>query len=634
MILKETRCLILFKVNVGNESLEKELMSNTKPVVLSNMPSTTEMHYIFEAINRSSGIIEFDAVGNILFANQIYLDLLGYTFEEIKGKNHSVFVAPNHFPNKQYQEFWKRIQNGEFVSQEIECISKSGKKVWLKEIYNPILSSDGEIQRIIAITLDISSFKLHQRESVQRLTQIEDVYQFISDAAIISRTDAHGKINFINDKFISISGYSQDELIGQDHRIVNSGMHARGMWQDMYNTVLQEKKVWNTIVTNRAKNGSLYYVDTYIKADFDPQTGKLQGYTSIRQDLTSLKKQELEFRYNMEAINKSNAVAEFDTHGILISANNIFTKLFCYAEDEIIGKHHQIFVDQVYALSEEYKEFWNKLSQGEFVSTEFQRYTKDGRSIWIQATYNPIISETGAVDRILKIATDITDRIESNREIDRKNSYLEHAAKILRHDMHSGINVYIPRGLNSLVKRLPPAAITEYKIDAPIKLIREGLIHTQKVYRGVYEFTNLVKPGATLDLIDLDLLHILNSFLKTTSYKDQVKLEPLCRVRVSESLFCTAIDNLIRNGLKYNDSSNKLVNIYMEDEKTLVVSDNGRGMTQQEFEYFSKTGSRREGQKEDGSGLGLGICVAILQEHGFQISCEQNNGSNIKIKLK
>ena len=218
-----------------------------------------------------------------------------------------------------------------------------------------------------------------------------------------------------------------------------------------------------------------------------------------------------------------------------------------------------------------------------------------------------------------------------------KNTYLEHAAKILRHDMHSGINVYIPKGISAIERRLPKEIITEYKLENSLKLLKEGLSHTQKVYRGVFEFTNLVKEGTGIELKPHKLSDILISYLDSTSYKEQVVIDTfsLPTVNVNEPLFCTAIDNLIRNGLKYNDSETKVVAIFMLDEKTLVIQDNGRGMTNEEFQHMSKTNTRKQNQKETGSGLGLGICVAILNEHGFTVSCEKiEEETQIKIKIK
>lgn len=221
-------------------------------------------------------------------------------------------------------------------------------------------------------------------------------------------------------------------------------------------------------------------------------------------------------------------------------------------------------------------------------------------------------------------------------EIQGKNAYLEHAAKILRHDMHSGINTYIPRGISSLERRLTPEVIKQLKLESPLKMLKEGLSHTQKVYWGVYEFTNLVKQGAKLQMEEKDLGAILMSYLSSTAYKDQVVIDRLPTVMVNEPLFCTAIDNLIRNGLKYNDSEFKMVALTMLDDSTLGIIDNGRGMSQEDLEKYSKAYARKEGQKEKGSGLGLNICIAILREHGFSISAQrqEEGGTLIKVKIR
>jgi signal transduction histidine kinase len=200
--------------------------------------------------------------------------------------------------------------------------------------------------------------------------------------------------------------------------------------------------------------------------------------------------------------------------------------------------------------------------------------------------------------------------------------------------MHSGINTYMPRGLSSLERRLKVEDIESLKIEAPIKMIKEGLRHSQKVYKGVYEFTNLVKKDVVLNKAECDLRAILNDYLSSTAYHSQVIIEELPTIEVNEALFCTAIDNLIRNGLKYNDSESKFVKIYMEGDE-LMVQDNGRGITQEDFDHLSKPYTRKEGQKESGTGLGLNICVAILQEHKFFVRCEKNEiGTKLKIKIK
>jgi PAS domain S-box-containing protein len=334
----------------------------------------------------------------------------------------------------------------------------------------------------------------------------------VEAAALVSRTDAQGRITYVNRKFTEVSGWSRAEALGRDHNIVSSGLHPKSFWSEMYRVTLQEGRIWNSVVTNRTKDGRLYHVDTYIKAERD-EGGALTGFTSVRQDVTR---------------------------------------------------------------------FYETLA-----------------------------------------------------DVSRKNAYLEHAAKILRHDMHSGINTYIPRGVTSLLRRLPPEVVKKHKLESPLRLLKDGLAHTQRVYEGVREFTNLVRDDKSLDVTPCDLRAILKAHLDTTAYEDQVVISKLPTVAVNESLFCTAIDNLIRNGLKYNDSETKWVRIYMVDTDTLAIQDNGRGMSQEDFDRLSQPYTRREGQSEAGSGLGLSICIAILKEHGFGITCEKlEQGTVLKVRLR
>jgi PAS domain S-box-containing protein len=485
------------------------------------------------------------------------------------------------------------------------------------------------------------TFAYSVKESNVLANDLVEFEKFVETSSIISVADSKGKITYVNQKFTDVSGYSLEEVIGQDHNIVNSGHHPKEFWTNMYKTVIADKGIWNAVCTNRAKDGSLYYVDTFIKAKFD-SNNKLVGFSSIRQDVTDLKRKEMEISNRMNAINRSNAVIEFDLDGNIRFANDSFLNTLGYTQDEVVGRHHSLFVENDYKDSEEYKDFWNSLREGKFFRGEITRRKKDGTLIYLQATYNPILGSDGNPYRIMKIATDVTESYNQQMEIEKKNTYLEHAAKILRHDMHSGINTYMPRGLSSLERRLSEEQIKELKLEAPLKMIKEGLRHTQKVYKGVYEFTNLVKKDVVLNRVECNLKDILEDYLSATAYKSQVLIEDLGTLDVNESLFCTSIDNLIRNGLKYNDSLNKSVKIYLSTERKefglrknfICIEDNGRGMSQEDFEYLSKPYTRKEGQQESGTGLGLNICTAILKEHGFSITSEKMTEGGTKIKIK
>ena len=362
------------------------------------------------------------------------------------------------------------------------------------------------------ILSSLYTFAYSVKETNKLSDSLIEFDKFVDASVLVSKADSKGKITYVNKKFEDVSGWKLEEVVGKDHNIVNSGEHSEEFWANMYKTVIKEKNIWNAIVTNKNKNGDLYWVDSYIKAEFDDK-GVLAGFMSIRYD--------------------------------------------------------------------------------------------------------------------------ITDVIKKTKEIEEKNTYLEHAAKIIRHDMHSGINTYIPIGVSSLERRLTKEDIKNLKIESPLKLIKDGLGHAQKVYKGVYEFTNLVKKDAVLTKSECNIKDTLKSFLSSTAYLSQVVLDnSLPTIMVNESLFCTAIDNLIRNGLKYNDNDTKFVKIYFEND-SICVQDNGRGMTQEDFNHLSKPYTRKNDQKESGTGLGLNICVAILKEHGFKINCDKNNiGTKITIKIK
>ena len=332
------------------------------------------------------------------------------------------------------------------------------------------------------------------------------------------------------------------------------------------------------------------------------------------------------------AINESNALVELDLDGTILSCNDIFCKISGYSQEELQGKHHRTLMPSTMDVRK-YKESWDKLRRGKVVFGEFRRIAKDGSEFWIYGNYNPIKNPYGETYRVLKVASDITEKKLIEMEVGKKNSYLEHAAKILRHDMHSGINTYIPRGLSSLKRRLSDKQIKDLKITAPLKMISEGLIHTQKVYSGVKEFTNLVKKDAQLDKTHNNLKDILSTYLSSTSYYKQVVIEDLGSAVVNEALFCTAVDNLIRNGLKYNDSPTKKVSLFREGN-SLYIQDNGRGMSQEQFLELSQPYTRGK-DKEQGTGLGLNICIAIMEEHSFTVKAEKlEQGTNIIIELK
>lgn len=132
-----------------------------------------------------------------------------------------------------------------------------------------------------------------------------------------------------------------------------------------------------------------------------------------------------DFDGQLKSISANQAVIEFQTDGTVITANQNFLQTLGYSLDEIKGRHHRMFVDESYAASHDYREFWAKLNRGEYVAGEFRRIGKGGKEVWIQASYNPIKDQSGKVAKVVKFAIDITSAVHSRNEAFRVQSMME-----------------------------------------------------------------------------------------------------------------------------------------------------------------------------------------------------------------
>ena len=119
----------------------------------------------------------------------------------------------------------------------------------------------------------------------------------------------------------------------------------------------------------------------------------------------------------INALDRSQAIIEFEPDGTIIRANHNFLAAMGYLAHEVEGAHHRIFMDPVEAKSDQYARFWERLGAGEHHTAEFRRVKKDGSDIWIQATYYPVTDESGRVERVVKVASDVTEQREARRAI-------------------------------------------------------------------------------------------------------------------------------------------------------------------------------------------------------------------------
>ncbi len=155
--------------------------------------------------------------------------------------------------------------------------------------------------------------------------------------------------------------------------------------------------------------------EIWIQASYNPvfKNGKPYKVVKFATDITEVKKKAVEDAGKLDAISRSQAVIEFLPSGEILTANENFCNALGYTLPEITGKHHSMFCDPAYTRTEEYSSFWRRLAEGEFIANEFVRYGKGGKEIWIQAAYNPIVGTDGKVYKVVKFATDVTERMSA-----------------------------------------------------------------------------------------------------------------------------------------------------------------------------------------------------------------------------
>ena len=155
---------------------------------------------------------------------------------------------------------------------------------------------------------------------------------------------------------------------------------------------------------------------------------------------TLVSKDELiSLRGQIEALSRSQAVVEFDLQGNIVYANDNFLKTLGYQLNEIVGKHHSIFVDAIYKSSNEYRQFWDNLRAGEFQAGEFCRITKTGERVWIEASYNPIFDPSGKPYKVVKYASDITEKKNAAADMNSQLEAISKAQAVISFDLDGKI---------------------------------------------------------------------------------------------------------------------------------------------------------------------------------------------------
>ena len=366
------------------------------------MEETTEAGSMRTAIDTGWGRIEFKPDGTIISANKRFLSIVGYNEAELMGKHHRMLCIPEYVQSGEYKNFWSGLALGQVYEGEFNRISKEGKEIWIQASYTPVRNKEGKVIRVIKIATDITN-------NVDLRIQAESVNEAVNTGWCKIEFETDGTILTANDRFLSLVGYQPGELAGKHHSILCE--------QDFVKSK-EYKDFWSSLASGRVNTGEFKRIakngkEVWIQASYTPvrnMHGRVIKIIKIATDITN----NVDFRIKAESVHKAVETGwcriEFETNGTILSANNRFLSLLGYSRKELEGEHHSVLCEPEFASSKAYKKFWSDLANGKVRDGEFKRVTKSGEELWIQASYTPVKDADGKVGKVIKIATDITNK--------------------------------------------------------------------------------------------------------------------------------------------------------------------------------------------------------------------------------
>ena len=392
---------------------------------------TVEFEGKVAAIDRSQAVIEFGLDGTVLKVNENFLALTGYAESEVVGQHHRMFVDQDEAHSGAYREFWKRLGRGEFQAGEYKRFGRGGVEVWLQATYNPILDLDGRPLKVVKYALDITETKVRSAEfegKVRALDKVQGVLEMAGDSTVVAA----------NGLFLQTMGYTIEEIAGRPHKVFCDEAYARS---DEYCDVwarLGQGQTYTGVVKRLAKGER----EVWLQASYNPildDDGRLTKVVCFTTDVTQARLTNAEFEGKVRAIDRAQAVIEFALDGTVLGANDNFLQTMGYRLDELVGRHHRVLCDPAFVASAEYQLLWDRLGRGEFDAGEYKRVAKDGRDVWIRATYNPIFDLNGHPIKVVKYATDVTAEKMRTVDVESRLTAIGRAQAVVEFDLEGNV---------------------------------------------------------------------------------------------------------------------------------------------------------------------------------------------------
>lgn len=346
------------------------------------------------------GIYMLDPTGHIVSWNAGAERIQGYREQEIVGQHFSRFhTAEDIQQGKPEQQLQAALAEGQ-CEEEGWRVRKNGSFFWASVVITALRDKAGNLRGFSLVIRDMTERKQAEEKLRQSLKELSDIKLALDQSAIVAITDSRGVITYVNDKFCAISGYSKEELIGQTHRIINSGYHPLAFFKNLWSTIASGQ-VWRGEIKNRAKDGTYYWVDTTI-VPFVNEQGKPFQYLAIRFESTERKRseealQESEQRFRATFNQAAVGIAQVGIDGKWLLVNQKFCDIAGYTREELLQLSFQDIThpDDLDADLE----YVRQMLAGEIqtYSMEKRYIRKDGCCIWINLTVALVRSQSKSI---------------------------------------------------------------------------------------------------------------------------------------------------------------------------------------------------------------------------------------------
>lgn len=309
------------------------------------------------------------------------------------------------------------LSNGHSLS-EYRLFDSDGRVVWVRDEAILVRESSGKPLFVQGIMQDITEIKKAEEEIRKLSRAIEQ-----SGNSIII-TDTNGDIEYVNPTFEKITGYSFNEIKGQNPRILKSGRQRAEFYDKLWATI-SSGNVWHGVFHNKRKDGTLYWENATIAPVMDA-TGRVTNYVAIKEDITARREADERLRKLSQAVEQSaNTVIIMDREGVIEYVNPTFSLITGYSSEDALGKTPERLLNPASKLDNfRNQEWWMTVNAGNTWRGEFRNYRKDGQVFWESASIAPVMDSNGAVTNFIEIKQDVTEQRKLQDQLQKRNEYL------------------------------------------------------------------------------------------------------------------------------------------------------------------------------------------------------------------